>query len=766
MTQVLNPATRAHRVVFEQALCHASLLIERLLFYHRNLGLVPRTSTVNDPLGPIVVSDDDVATIFAGFRRAGKAPQTGGLAADPLSADLAASRQALATALSAPESRGLGFVEIVRTLKLVDTALDPFLLALTPDWDARIGRLFGFLNNDTTRQRPTVGHLQLSLDQGTPSLSPDAQEKLDRYLIRPGLIEVEAVSETPQPSQGVHVPPYIVELSRTNLLPQGDRAEPRRWNQLYWNEEEKSALAGGLAREISLRPDYRRLIILEGTPGSGRCAAATAAALDLNMGTVECVLGPDPIGQLERELSSSIFRAKICESLLIVRSDGVLGGHPDLWRKLKVLASGLEVRCIVLVRPDEAIPTSNTLSFVRFSPPLTRPGDRRHLWKETLDKVGLKSDPQELNYLSTRFDVTPGRVQELAAELTFRSKSSGIQTVTVHDASEALRDITTRKLKDQANLYVGNQTLKDLVLDGPSLDRLNELIHRMKNRYQILDDWRFGGRSSHGYGLAALFAGPPGTGKTAAAAAVARALEIDIYIVDLSRIMSKWIGETEQNLARIFDEAEASSVALLFDEADSLFGKRSTEMKSSTDRFANITVNYLLQRMERYSGLAILTTNLESAIDTAFSRRITTRVYFPMPDEKHRLMLWHQLLPEGVSYAPDVDLGPLVRQLEMPGARIRSSILRAAFRAAALGRQDRAITHEDLVWAALLEYEDMGHLPPFKAPSAISGSAEDDEAGPRDESDPRDEPMDSSSIIERVLPPYRSLRDVPFPKRF
>jgi SpoVK/Ycf46/Vps4 family AAA+-type ATPase len=134
-----------------------------------------------------------------------------------------------------------------------------------------------------------------------------------------------------------------------------------------------------------------------------------------------------------------------------------------------------------------------------------------------------------------------------------------------------------------------------------------------------MEEWGFGAESGRGRGVTALFAGPSGTGKTAAAGAVARALDIDLHIVDLSRVMSKWVGETEQNLARVFDEAEASGAALLFDEADSLFGKRSTEMKSSSDRYANLTVNYLLQRMETYSGLAILTTN-SSRRSTVLSR--------------------------------------------------------------------------------------------------------------------------------------------------
>jgi SpoVK/Ycf46/Vps4 family AAA+-type ATPase len=219
--------------------------------------------------------------------------------------------------------------------------------------------------------------------------------------------------------------------------------------------------------------------------------------------------------------------------------------------------------------------------------------------------------------------------------------------------------------------------------------------------------------------------------------------------------MSKWVGETEQNLARVFDEAEASSVALLFDEADSLFGKRSSDPKSSSDRYGNITVNYLLQRMERYSGLAILTTNLESAIDTAFSRRISTRIEFPAPDKEQRHLLWHGLLPRSARFGSDVDLSEIVTTLEMPGARIRNALLRAAYRAAASGNRDAVLSQPDIEWAASAEYEDMGRLVSLRRQSA------EDVADAEPATEAVTEPV-------RKGPPLRGRRhlpDFPFPRR-
>lgn len=753
-----------YRVVFEQALCHASLLIERLLFYNRHMGLLPRTPTASDPLGPMVVSDEDVATIFSGFRKLSRTEplRRQELLVEPLSKDLAESRAALVKALMDPSAEGLGFVEIVRRLDLLDSALDPFLLAIAPEWDPRLGRLFGFLNNDTTRQRPTYGHLQLALQQGPPMVSMEALGKIDRYLLRPGLIELDSTGDMPQANQFVRVPAHIIELSFSTVGGSAPGSPVREWKDLYWAEEDKESFAAALRREMAERPDYSRLIILEGTPGSGRCSAVRAAALSMGMISIECALRPEQAGQLEREITTALFRAKVAGAALVLRSDGVCNAQPDLWRKLSRLARTLEVRCVVLVRPDEALPTDSSAQFIRLSTPLMLPTHRRTLWESALATAGLRMAEDVLRHTSMHFDITPGRVHELISEMSIRRGEDKQSLIAVKDVGSALRSITVQKLKDHAALYVADQDLGELILDASARERLEELIHRMKLRFEVLDRWHFGGRSMRGYGVTALFAGPPGTGKTAAAGAVAKSLGLDLYIVDLSRVMSKWVGETEQNLARVFDEAEASSVALLFDEADSLFGKRSSEVKSASDRYANITVNYLLQRMERYRGLAILTTNLESAIDTAFSRRIATRVYFADPDEEHRLQLWHQLLPQGVRFDADVDLSDVVRLLEMPGARIRSALMRAAFRAAASGRREQVLTQNDVYAAALLEYEDMGRLPPL--PSA-EGAGEGEDAMANEREDMLPEAGYFTRAPTRPAAPHPIFSNFPFPKK-
>jgi SpoVK/Ycf46/Vps4 family AAA+-type ATPase len=195
----------------------------------------------------------------------------------------------------------------------------------------------------------------------------------------------------------------------------------------------------------------------------------------------------------------------------------------------------------------------------------------------------------------------------------------------------------------------------------------------------VYGDWGFGGRGARGLGVSALFAGPSGTGKTLAAEVLAADLGLDLYQIDLSTVVSKYIGETEKNLRRLFDAAEESGAILLFDEADALFGKRS-EVKDSHDRYANIEVGYLLQRMEAYRGLAILTTNLKNNLDPAFLRRLRHIVHFPFPDEKQRAEIWRRIFPAAT---PRENVAPAkLAKLMVPGGHIRNIALTASFLAA------------------------------------------------------------------------------------
>jgi SpoVK/Ycf46/Vps4 family AAA+-type ATPase len=235
------------------------------------------------------------------------------------------------------------------------------------------------------------------------------------------------------------------------------------------------------------------------------------------------------------------------------------------------------------------------------------------------------------------------------------------------------------------------------VLPEPQLTALQQIATQVRQRTRVYHEWGFGQRLARGLGLAALFTGESGTGKTLAAEVLASELSLDLYRIDLSSVVNKYIGETEKNLRRVFDAAEDSGAILLFDEADALFGKRS-DVKDSHDRYANIEVSYLLQRMEAYRGLAILTTNLKSALDPAFQRRLRFIVHFPFPDAGQREAIWRRSFPAGAP-ASDLDYRKLAR-LQITGGSVRNIALNAAFLAADAGGP---LTMQHLLQAAHVE---------------------------------------------------------------
>ena len=267
---------------------------------------------------------------------------------------------------------------------------------------------------------------------------------------------------------------------------------------------------------------------------------------------------------------------------------------------------------------------------------------------------------------------------------------------------EACRLQSRQGMDQLAERLSSNLSLDDLILPAKQKDTLNNIIEQVRYQYQVYHRWGFVDRDSRGLGISAMFSGTSGTGKTMAAGVIAEALKLDLYRIDLSSITSKYIGETEKNLRKVFDAADSGGVVLLFDEADAVFGKRS-EVKDSRDRYANLEVSYLLQRIESYKGLIILTTNLQDSIDPAFLRRIRFIVKFPFPTIKDRVKIWQCSFPERMP-VEDLDYAKLAR-LNVSGGEIHNIVLRAAFIAA---RDHRSVSMADLLQATHLEYDKLG----------------------------------------------------------
>ncbi len=308
------------------------------------------------------------------------------------------------------------------------------------------------------------------------------------------------------------------------------------------------------------------------------------------------------------------------------------------------------------------------------------PSEQRALWQDVLSNASVPLNGA-VDALTAQFDLTPGKVRAAGAEAaSFASE----------DFNKALWDacrIQARpRLDDLAQRIEPAAAWDDLVLPDAQIRLLREIAVHVRQRTIVYETWGFASKGARGLGISALFAGVSGTGKTMAAEVLANELRLDLYRIDLSAVVSKYIGETEKNLRRVFDAAEEGGAILLFDEADALFGKRS-EVKDSHDRYANIEVSYLLQRMEAYRGLAILTTNLKNALDTAFLRRIRFIVQFPFPDADQRAEIWRRIFPTQTP-TEDLDAAKLAR-LNVAGGNIRNIALSAAFLAAESGEPVR-----------------------------------------------------------------------------
>ena len=327
---------------------------------------------------------------------------------------------------------------------------------------------------------------------------------------------------------------------------------------------------------------------------------------------------------------------------------------------------------------------------VRIDVPAPNATERRQQWLDVLGPAAAD--------LNGELDVLAGNFAQPPLGLREALSVAGNQEPTAEQVWNLCRQQARLRLGDLAQRIEARATWSDLVLPTAHKGVLREVCAHVRHRTHVYERWGFADKSARGLGLSALFTGPSGTGKTTAAEVIARETQLDLYRVDLSGVVSKYIGETERNLRRVFDAAEASGAILLFDEADALFGKRS-EVKDSHDRYANIEVSYLLQRMDSYPGLAILTTNLKAILDPAFLRRLRFVLEFPYPDAAMRAEIWRNVFPRQTE-TRELNFERLAR-LNVTGGNIRNIALNAAFLAVA---EREAVQMKHLLAAARTEY--------------------------------------------------------------
>ncbi len=434
------------------------------------------------------------------------------------------------------------------------------------------------------------------------------------------------------------------------------------------------------------------VVSLNGADAAGKRAVAAGAAASFGRRLHSMQAADVPQSVAEREALARLWER---ESVLQASALLVEMNEADATHAVVSFVEG--VRGMVFVSARDPVRLRARASFgVEVCKPSA--AEQRALWQSALGPLasGLNG---HLESLTAHFNLGADAIR--AASVQARAAEDDDAAAVGEALWSACRVRGRSRLEDMAQRIEPAATWDDLVLPAYQLRVLREIAAQVRGRGVVYESWGFAARSARGLGVSALFSGTSGTGKTMAAEVLAGALRLDLYRIDLSQVVSKYIGETEKNLRRVFDAAEESGAVLLFDEADALFGKRS-EVKDSHDRYANIEVSYLLQRMEAYRGLAILTTNLKTALDTAFMRRLRFLVHFPFPDAAQRAEIWRRVFPPG---APVEGLScEKLARLSVAGGHIRNIALSAAFLAAEEGA---GISMSHILRAARGEYEKM-----------------------------------------------------------
>ncbi len=598
--------------------------------------------------------------------------------------------------------------------------IDAVLVCLAVEMDLRYEKLYAYLQDDVTKKRPSVG-LVLNLLAPTIEAGFDARRyfSAEAALYRHHLLTLFDDPAQPHPpllARSLGVDPRIVQY----LLNSDALDERIRSLSTLIDPDEAStgpcvdeATRRRLVRLIQSTAAVRRVIVhLRGPYGVGRHRMAAAVCHDVGLRLLsadtaqlphDTESGPTVVELVQRE-------ARLQGAAVLWKNFDTLLGE-DRKPRLASFVDALKARPTVTFlagearwEPNEALRATCLVNLELGRPPWT---ERRAFWSAALEGHDVDADV-DLGALTTTFKFTGGQIHDAAAMAVTLARLRGSERARLGaaDLYEACRFQSNQRLSALARKIVPRYQWNDIILPGDRVERLREICNHMKYRERVHGEWGFDRKLSLGKGLGVLFSGPSGTGKTMAAEIIASTLGLELYKVDLSVVVSKYIGDTEKNLSRIFTEAETSNAILFFDEADALFGKRSG-VKDSHDRYANIEIGYLLQRMEEYDGVVILATNLRKNMDEAFVRRLQFTVEFPFPDEEDRRRIWKGVWPDDTPRDPALDIDFMARRFEIAGGSIRNIALAAAFLAADDGN---VVTMSHLMHATKREFQKMGKV--------------------------------------------------------
>jgi hypothetical protein len=676
--------TEKNRVYLDKEVRRLRLLLQRRVLWLRRLWQ-------HDPLEEyrgLVISEAQADWLLAGEDRGAEAcfyredPKAVEIcrAADELEEKQARQAQALAEGGTPPALEVL-----VRLFGLTPFERDVLLLCLAPELDPTFERLYAYVQDDATRKHATP-HLAWALFGGQGEAELAAQNSflpespLRRFrlvILEPGPLPGVSQGARPMRLDG-RVVDYLLGTNRldervSDLLRPIPPVPISRPHHDLVDRLRRSMESG------AKRSPWSALNLI-GPPGTGKRAVACALCnrLGLRLYGLDVSRLPAP-GPERQELLRLAEREAALSGMALYLDADVDSADKTAVASITDVVERLGVFLVVGSRER----WQGERETVAVHVPKPDASAQREIWRQAL--AGMQDSVNgHVEAIVQQFDFGPhdiARVVAGRARASLRTADDSAEP-TADDLWQACREQAGWHLDELARRITPCYTWEDIVLPGDVFGQLQEIAAQVANRPQVYEAWGFGARLNRGRGIGALFSGPSGTGKTMAAEVLANHLELDLYRIDLAGVVSKYIGETEKNLRKVFDAAEQCGAILFFDEADALFGERS-EVKDSHDRYANFEVNYLLQRMEDYRGLAILATNRKSALDSAFMRRLRFVVDFPFPDAENRRDIWQKVFPQEMP-VDGLDYDSLCR-LELAGGNIKNIALNAAFLAASEG---------------------------------------------------------------------------------
>lgn len=629
--------------------------------------------------------------------------------------DLVEAEKALDRALAEADPRIEPLAAAHRVFEPDPVEFRTMVLALAPELDLRFQRCIGFLLDEMSRRTGTISLY-------TTLLGPAAR-------VRTALARGNALAQWLVFDGFTGRPPAADEPLRLDpLLAQwilGDRsaleADPRvrralqlvPWSGalLLQRGEEESAAEGLVTRLQNM--EQEQWVLLPGDDQAGWRALLELGARDQQLIRVELprLAGAD-VAEVE-DCARRIGRmARLTGSPLVIDVTGAESGDQEEDWLILFLATLTALRCrgaVICADAARGVRLLGSASYVVSDEPSLPRAARAEAVRIAAAGAGAYLTEESAEAMANRYPLGVDRLESAMRLASIRQEDRDSEDPSLARFAAALREVAGEGVSHLAERIEPIFSLDQVVLPPDRKEQLHEIVDHVRLAPKVLDEWRFGAQLPYGRGVAALFHGLSGTGKTMAAMAIARRLGIQLLRLDLSRIVSKFIGDTEKNIDRVFTDAQRCGAAILIDEADALLGKRS-EVKDAHDRYANIEVAYLLQRMEAYEGLAILTTNMRQNLDSAFLRRLRFVVDFPRPSVEARQQIWRQCLPEGSHELDEAAFRQLARKIDLTGGHIRQITLRAAFLAAAAGVDIRL---EHVIHAARAELAKLG-IPPVE----------------------------------------------------